>query len=165
MAKFESKIKGVSSVPRPKETLIATFQEWRRCQCPPDGEINLSNETVGKALAKALFDDSYNFFEMFLDDSGVDQETQAAFRALVFEQLVKEKSLGDMPALATVITEVMENFFPPAQLIKVVEAMETTYRKQVIEEYPPGIPVQVPEIDAVDKLPQLVMGILRGGDL
>lgn len=165
MANLVLRKSGESSAPGPKETLGETFRYWRSRSGAPDQEINLRNEIVGRNLAKALFEDSYNFFEMFLDDSGVSTETQRCFKTLVFDELVKEQSLGDMTALARVITAAMGKFFAPAELIEVVQALEITYQKQVIEQYPPGLPLQVPDIDAVDKLPQLVLGILGVGDL
>lgn len=165
MGDLEFRKSGDSSVPGPKETLVETFRFWRRKSGGPDKEIDLRNEIIGRNLAKVLFEDSYNGFEVFLDHSGVCSEDQAGIKKLVFDELVREQSLGDMSALATAISVVLGKFFSSADVVQVIQAMEITYQKQVVEQYPPGIPRPVPKIDALDKLPQLILGFLEAEEL
>jgi hypothetical protein len=163
--KIAAEERNLSSVPTAKETLIETFRLWRHREKNSDREINLRNEQTALKLARALFEDSYNYFEMFLDESGLDSRRQECFRECVFQMLVREKTLGDLPALAEVIAQSLPCFFQPVELVELVQALEEVYQKQVIEQYPAGLPQPVASVDKVEKLPQLVLGILKAGDL
>lgn len=165
LEKTRRRAAGHSTVPTAKETLIETFQLWRQREQRPDREIDLRNEQIAFALANVLFEESYSFFEIFLDEAGLDSRRQQCFRECVFQTLVREKTLGDLPALARVIAEALPSFFSNPELIQLVRALEGAYQKQVIEQYPPGIPPQIPPVDCEEKLYQLVLGMLEVIDL
>lgn len=164
-AKSRRRKAGLSDVPTAKETLIETFQLWQQREQRPDREIDLRNEEIALDLARVLFDENYSLFEAFLDKAGLDSRSQQCLREYVFQILVKEKILGDLPALARVIADALPGFFGPGELVQLVRELEETYQKQVIEQFPPGIPPQILPVDIEEKLYQLVLGMLKVIDL